>query len=358
MRASLLALLLLAFPATSSAQELSVSSFAGNGSMAFADGHHQLASFAYPTSLCRSGSGSIIVADPVNHLIRRIDASGVSTLAGVAGSRGSADGPALQATFNYPQGVACWGEVVFVADSGNATVRKIENGLVSTIAGTAGQYGTTVAIGSAAKFTHPVALAVDVDGSVFVADSTAHNIRRIRTDGLVETFAGVGGTPGHDDGRGAAARFNEPAGITIDTRGMIYVSDRGNSVIRQIDANGVVSTFAGVVGAVGAQDGARDAALFHSPSGIHADSDGSLLIVDSRSNTLRVIADGEVVTLAGVVGSDGYLDGSASAAKFHYPSGVTAGGDGTLYVADMMNQRVRSISSDAEKSGRRRGVRR
>jgi sugar lactone lactonase YvrE len=332
----------------------SVTSYAGSGSMGHHDASHNSAAFAYPTSLCNAG-GVIYVADAVNHVIRRIDRDGVSTLAGVAGIAGYSDGAAASATFNFPQGIACTSFAVFVADSGNATIRKIENGFVTTLAGTAREFGTRDAIGTDARFIHPVSVAVDVDGSILVADSSAHNIRRIRSDNLVETIAGNAGEPGHHDGRGTLARFAEPWGIAIDPRGMIFVADRGNNVIRQIDANRVVTTYAGVAETSGARDGDRRTATFFAPVAIHALPDGSMLIADSWNHTIRMIdSAGAVSTLAGS-GTAGFANGEPGRARFDYPLGVTADDGGNVYIADMLNHRIRSLT--AVKSGRRRSVR-
>lgn len=357
MRTAIVALSLTLATSTLTAQDRTVASFAGSGEFGYADGAASIAAFGYPSAVCRTSDGAIIVADPVNQTIRRVDASGVSTLAGVAGVRGSADGRASEATFEFPQGVACRGMSVFVADSGNATVRLIENGFVQTIAGAAKEFGTTDGAVSKARFIFPVAVDVDVDGTLYVVDRSAHTLRRLSTNGEVVTYAGAGGFPGYVDGKGARARFAEPSDIAIDARGFIYVTDSGNRVIREIDPHGGVTTFAGLPGIAGTTDGDVTAARFTEPVGIAAAADGSLLIVDRGGHTIRLIERGEVVTVAGSAGTLGYIDGSATSARFNYPAAVTLAPDGTLYVADMMNQRIRSIAPAEVKSARRRSVR-
>lgn len=349
-------LLLVAFSATATAAQ--VRTVAGNGTMAHADGAAELAAFAYPASICRTSDDAFIVADPVNQVIRKIDDSGVATIAGVPGARGSRDGAAAAALFDYPQGVACFGSTIFVADSGNGTIRKIENGFVSTIAGIAGTFGTRDGAVDVATFVLPFALAVDVDGTLIVADPPAHQVRRITTDGRVETIAGVSGTAGHRDGLAARALLNEPAGVAIAPSGTIFIAERGNHVIRMVDSNGVVSTYAGQAEVKGSRDGDRTAATFHQPVGLTFDRDGALVVADSWSHTLRRIdRAGAVTTIAGTAGWSGFRDGASSAAQFDYPVAVAAARDGKLLVADMLNHRVRSIDVDESATVRRRGVR-
>ena len=160
----------------------------------------------------------------------------VSTLAGAAGSIGSADGPAGVARFNNPFGVAVDAAgTVYVADASNQTIRKITPaGAVSTLAGTAGSAGSADGTGAAARFSNPSGVAVDAAGAVYVADTNNHTIRKISLAGAVSTLAGTAGIFGSANGTGAAARFNNPSGVAVDAAGAVYVADRNSQTIRVI----------------------------------------------------------------------------------------------------------------------------
>ena len=237
------------------------------------------------------GEGSVYVADFNSDRIRKISADGVvSTLAG-DGTKGFRDGPGAAARFNRPFGVAvdCKGSI-YVADNGNHRIRKISaDGVVSTLAGD-GTQGFRDGPGAAAWFNHPGGLAVDGEGSVYVADCLSNFIRKISADGLVSTLAGDG-TSGFRDGPGAAARFNHPCGVAVDGEGSVYVADNGNDSIRKISPDGVVSTLAGD-GTNGFRDGPGPAARFNGPHFIALfPQGGALLVADDQNHRVRKIAD-------------------------------------------------------------------
>jgi sugar lactone lactonase YvrE len=203
------------------------------GSNGFADGVGSAARFQFPSRLTADKEGNIFVADTWNAVIRLVTSYGeVKTIAGTHGVTGSADGPAYLATFNIPSGIAVDPDHNFyVADTGNHTIRKISNnGIVSTIAGLAGQPGDTDGLGSAARFYLPDGLARDRDGNLYVADTNNHRIRKISPQGLVTTIGGS--TYGYHAGPGSSARFAYPNDIAIDDVGNIYVADGNNRSVR------------------------------------------------------------------------------------------------------------------------------
>ncbi len=181
-------------------------------------------------------SGNVYVADNYNHTIRKITPAGVvTTLAGLAGAFGNADGTNSVARFNTPFGVAVDGSGnVFVGDNGNSTIRKITPaGAVTTLAGLSANLGGDDGTGSAARFEYPRGVAVDSSGNVYVADYYNYTIRKITSGGVVTTLAGLAQAYGSDDGTGSAARFYFPQGVAVDSSGTVYVADTDTQSIRK-----------------------------------------------------------------------------------------------------------------------------
>src|SRR5439155_1556238 len=193
----------------------------------------------------------------------------VTTLAGLAGSSGSAAGTGSAARFNVPSGVAVDSEGnvyvaegdVNVADAFNNTIRKVTPaGVVTTLAGLAGSSGSADGTGSAARFYKPFGVAVDSASNVYVADTYNATIRKVTPAGVVTTLAGLAGTPGSADGTGSAGRFYYPDGMVFDREGNVYVADAVNLTIRKVTPAGVVTTLAGLAGFYGDADGTGSAA--------------------------------------------------------------------------------------------------
>ena len=250
--------------------------------------------FARPSGVAVDGSGNVYVADTLNNMIRKVTSAGVvSTIAGQAGVAGSADGTGTAALFQGPQGLAIdpSGEALYIADTNNQTVRKmvLSSGEVSTIAGLAGTSGSADGTGSSALFNGPFGVAVDSSGNVYVADADNNTIRKVTSSGVVTTIAGLAGSSGGADGTGGTATFDSPSALTIDSSGKLYVADTGNFTIRVVvPSTGVVSTLAGVAGTSGSSDGLGSAALFFQPAGIAADNNGDLYIADTDNHTIRL----------------------------------------------------------------------
>jgi len=326
--------------------------FAGNmGGAGNADGTGSLARFNGPRGLATDSAGAVYVADAWNHTIRKVTPAGLtSTLAGKAGSTGSADGVGTEARFSYePRGVATDSTGnVYVADTYNHTIRKITPaGLVSTLAGAAGSKGSEDGKGADARFWAPSSVATDSAGNVYVADTYNHTIRKISASGIVSTLAGTAGMNGSADGVGTEARFKEPQGVAADSAGNVYVADTGNSTVRKVTPTGLVSTLAGQAGAIGSIDGVGDEARFHGLQGIAVDRAGSVYVAEDLNHTIRRITPDRVVsTVAGTAGSSGSADGIGTNARFSYPRGVATDGDGNLFVADSLST-IRRVTASA-----------
>ena len=270
----------------------------------------------------------------------------VSTLAG-SGVSGFADGPAATAKFYVPRGVAVDGSgSVYVADTLNHRIRKIDSlGVVSTLAGS-GVSGFADGPAATAQFNEPFAVEVDRSGNVFVADRLNHRIRRIDSLGVVSTLAGPSGFA---DGPAGTAQYSGPHGVAVDGLGNVYVADRVNHRIQKIDSLGVVSTLAGS-GVSGFADGPAATAQFNYPIGVAADGSGNVYVAESSGHRIRKIDSlGVVSTLAGS-GVSGFADGPAPTAQFSYPYGVAVDGSGNVYVGDMVNFRIRKIANTTAQS--------
>ena len=310
-----------------------------------ADGPGSEARFAYPMGLALAADGTLYVVDDENMTVRKITPTGaVTTVAGMAGSRGSADGPGAAARFHHPVGVALDASgTLYVTDADNFTVRKISPaGVVSTLAGVAGAKGSADGSGATARFNLPHGVAVDAAGTVYVADTENHTIRKITPAGQVTTLAGAAQHKGSDDGMGTAARFNHPAGITVDAAGNLYVADNGNHAIRKVAPDGKVTTLAGQARHHGGTDGPGSAARFLFPTGVAVDAIGNVYVADHLNTTIRKIsASGEVSTLAGMPLKIGHIDGPGPEARFVGPFGIAVDASGGLYVTD--GTTIRSI---------------
>ncbi len=181
-----------------------------------------------------------------------------TTLVGLAGQPGSADGSSSLARFNGPDGLAVDSSGnIYVSDYNNHLIRKVTaSGVVTTFAGT-GSPGNTDGTGTAASFSFPAALAIDGAGNLYVADSANHTIRAITPGGVVTTLAGSPGQSGSTDNTGSLARFNNPLGVALDGAGNILVADTSNQTIRSVTPAGVVSTIAGLAGVAGSTNGTK-----------------------------------------------------------------------------------------------------
>jgi hypothetical protein len=317
------------------------------GSAGSANGTGWAARFALAGGLRADNLGNVYVSDSSNYTIRKVTAAGVvTTFAGTPGVSGSADGPAASATFSGVGGVAIDSAGnVYVADSGNYTIRKIApGGTVSTFAGVAGTRGEKDGTGSGALLYDPQNVAVDAAGNVYVPDGMGDVVRMITPAGVVTTLAGQPMTSGSADGTGSAAQFNDVTGITVDALGNVYVADNGNNTVRKIAPGGVVTTFAGSAGVSGSAGGTGPAASFSSPAGVGADSSGNVYVADAGNDLIRMINPaGFVTTVAGVAGFADNVDGLAANARFYSSGDVCVDNSGIVYVADAGNSTIRRI---------------
>ena len=318
------------------------------GAAGSTDGTGSAAQFRNPQGVAVDSAGNVYVADTQNHTIRKITpGGGVTTLAGLAGSTGNTDANGSAARFYTPNSVAVDSTGnVYVADTSNEAIRKITpGGVVTTLAG--GTFGSADGTGSAAQFYFLQGVAVDANGIVYVADGyygASGSIRKITPSGVVTTLAGLANEGGSTDGTGSAARFVSPYGVAVDSTGNLYVSDSYNCTIRKVTPGGDVSTLAGTAG-LGSANGTGAAARFNGPTGMAVDSATNVYVADRNNHTIRKITPaGDVSTLAGLAGNSGNTDGTGSAARFYLPVGLAVDPAGNVYVADTQNGVIRKIT--------------
>ncbi len=338
-----------------------IQTFAGTGNSGYSGngGAATLAQLNKPTGLALDAAGNIYIADSDNHCIRKVDTAGtISTFAGtgVSGYSGNG-GPATSARLNKPQGVTVDHDGnVFIADTGNHWVRKVDTaGIISLYHGAssagAPQSGST---DPALNDTYGVFAAVS-PRRVYIADTGNHRVIEVNPGGKRMSVLGTGESGDSGDGGLAInAELNKPRGVFIAPSGDIYIADTGNHRIRKVSSDGIITTVAGKSGLPGytGDGGPATQASLHEPSAVFVDAVGNIFIADRSS--LRVVShlDGVIRTLAGT-GSDGYGGDNvpAAGAPLHRPSGVTMDttrGGRRIYVSDRNNDRVRTLRWRAE----------
>lgn len=238
-----------------------------------------------PSQIVFDKNGDLIVADSGASTIKRIKPTGeIELVAGVENQHGFQDGDARSALFNAPIGIAVWENKIFVADTYNDKIRVIENGSVSTLAGSA--TGFAEGNGGQAKFDTPCGLAMMPTSEILVADAKNHRIRVVEQSGQVWTLSGDGKSD-LKDGPFEATEFVQPSAITVDTEGSIYIAD-GNA-LRVIERKNfpAVTTISATKHGFG--DGALQEGRFNRPSGLATDERGNVFIADSDNQAVRVL---------------------------------------------------------------------
>ncbi|MGV3615303.1 MAG: hypothetical protein ACO1SV_08215 [Fimbriimonas sp.] len=352
-----------------------VRTFAGRVGEGYVNGNVSGAAFDSPTAFAYDASGNLFVADQENRSIRRITPSGVvSTVAGVPGNVGSADGSGSAATFGLVTGIAVSssGEEIFIADSTNNKIRRIalvggdpsqpSSWKVTSVAGAIGTVGYANGLGTVARFNKPWGVALTTGGDLIVTEALGNRIRRISPVGdnrelpaswtvtlVAGSDASAGPADGDADGFKSAAAFSEPRGLAISASGDVYVADFGNHRIRRVDPTGNVTTFAGSTSGYGDND-TGTSALFNGPTDVAVDRAGYVYVSDSANFLLRRVSpSGSVRTVAGF-GQTGTADGAGNVARFQALNGVelTAGGDVVLGDGNRIRLVQRLISSAAQ----------
>jgi hypothetical protein len=283
---------------------------AGNGTPGFSgDGGPATNAQMIPAGIALDSAGDLYIADAANSRVRRVSNGIVTTVAGSGSNGFSGDnGPATSAQLGSPLGVATDSAgALYIADPGTNRLRKVVNGVISTVAGNGASFLGGDAGPATLASLSPSAVAVDAMGNLFIADISNNRVRKV-TNGVITTIAGSpgSGAPGNfggDGGPATNALLSQPRGLALDSSGNIYIADSGNNRIRKI-TNGIVTTVAGSgatagPGGFGGDNGPATSALLGSPSAVAIGPDGTLYIGDSINARVRKVSSGFISTLIG-----------------------------------------------------------
>jgi sugar lactone lactonase YvrE len=332
-----------------------INTIAGTGDPGFAGDGGPAASalLNFPAGLWVDSAGSLLIADSLNNLVRTIDSTGIITTSAGAPHFAGDGGPARSALLQNPSGVAVDVQGnVYIADTSNNRVRMVEasTGNLATMAGSdfAGYSGDDGPATSAQLFG-PVAVATDATGALYISDGGDIGIflgpspgYRVRTVSPSGTIRTLAG--------GADQASVSPLGLAIDANGNTYFADQANHRIRKVTASGVISTLAGSgVRGFSGDGGDAAAAKMTQPSGVAVDTAGNLYIADTGNNCVRKVTTGGVIsTIAGSGTTAGFSGdgGPAKSALLSGPQAVAVDSAGNVYIADTANHSVRKVSTD------------
>ena len=340
------------FTAICNGQVGTITTFAGNGTSGYTgDGMAAgSAELTFPSGIAVDGSGNVYFADYTNNVIRKINPGGIiSTIAGNGIGGYSGDGSsATDAKLFTPYGVAAdsLGNI-YIADTYNQRIRKVNtSGVISTFAGTGvAGFGGDGSNATDAQLNEPTGVAIDRFGNVYIADEFNNRIRKVNSS-IINTIGGTGDVGYTGDGGAATlAMFNAPFGLATDRNKNLFIAEWGNNVIRRIDSNGIIHTFAG--GGTGwlPDGGLATAAVLNHPMGVTADITGNIYIADYNNNRIRKVSVGGYINTIAGNGLPGFSgDGmAATAAMLSSPGGVAIDGNGNIFVSDGANNRIRKI---------------
>ncbi len=341
-----------AVPFVASGADGTITTFAGSTRGFAGDGGEATqALLDAPQGMGLAPDGVVLIADTENNLIRRVGTDGIiTTVAGRFGEAGfdGDGGRATDTALNRPTDVLVGGGGYWIADSANNRIRRVRpDGTMVTVAGdgTAGLSGDG-GPATSARLDNPRELSTMADGSLLVADTGNHRIRRVAPDGTISTFAGTGPGFSGDGGPATNAALNAPTGTTTMPDGSVLIADTGNDRIRRVAPNGVITTIAGSQrGFSGEGDPAR-AANLAAPADVQATGpNGGYLIIDADNNRVRRVTPlGAIFTVSGGVPGLHGDNGPASAGLLNRPRAIQSAPGGGVLVADTGNSRIRRLS--------------
>jgi len=317
------------------------------------NGPASLAQLDTPAGMAFDSNGNLYVVDSANNRVRRISPDGsIVTVAGNGNSGFSGEfGPAVNAALNHPMGIAVdLLGFLYIADTGNNRVRAVDpSGMIYTVAGNgnAAFFGDGT-IAQNAALRGPRGVAVDPLRNLYIADTLNHRIREVTLDGILNTVAGSGQGFGGDGGPATSALLNLPSSIALDSSGNLFIADQGNGRIRMLSASGTISTVAGSDGSRGLGDGGpATSARLVNPQGVAVDPAGNLYISDTGENRIREVSTAGVITTIAGNGRCCYSNDGipAAVAPLNVPWGIAVDSSSNVWVADSGNNAIRELSS-------------
>jgi sugar lactone lactonase YvrE len=338
-----------------------IDTIAGTGQPGFAGdgGPAILAPLNRPAAVYVAADGTVYICNRHDHRIRRVAADGtITTVAGSgwtdpdgSGRCAGDGGPAIHAHLDRPQDIMVSDDgIIYIADTWSHVIRKVDAaGIITTIAG-GGAPSHGIGDGGPATeaiLSHVGGPVFSPDGSYYISEWWAHRVRMVDPAGTITTVAG-NGTAGYsgDGGPATQASLNAPFGMTVAKDGSLYIAEWNGHVIRKLDSEGIITTVAGDGQPGYTGDGGPAAeARIHTPGGLALGADGSLYVADIDNHAIRKISpEGTITTVAGI-GHPGYSgDGDrATEAALREPRDVAMGPDGSLYIADFGNNRIRRV---------------
>ncbi len=295
----------------------------------------QKVELVYPNGLAMDREGNLLISDVGTHRVLKLERDGKLTVVagtGEAGFEGDG-GPAASSRLNAPTDILFDGDGnLLIADTFNHRIRKIDGrGMITTIVGD----------GKTQTLNNPQSMALDREGNLFIADTYNHVVKRVDREGKVSVFAGTEAGLAGDKGPANKAQLNLPQAVAVGLDGAVYISDSANSRIRRVK-DGVIETIAGSgpgsgeggAGFGGDGQAAGKAKLF-SPTDLKFNSAGQLYVADSGNNRVRMIVHGVMMTVAG-----------GTAEIFNAPQKIAVGREGEIYVSDRVNHRVRKVDAN------------
>jgi sugar lactone lactonase YvrE len=306
-----------------------------------------------PTGVAYDAAGNLYFADTNRHQVFESSLAGKLTVVAGSGVQGYGGdgGAATSALLDSPRAVAVGLDgTLYIADTGNQRIRAVVGGKMATFAGTGiAGYGGDSGAATAALLNEPNSLAIDLSGALLVCDSANQRIRRI-SGGTITIFAGSG-TQGFagDGGAAIAASLDTPSGIAVAADGRIFIADTHNDRVRVVSATGIIGTFAGTgVRAYSGDGAAATAAELALPQGVVVGSTGAVIFADSNNQRIRMVdASGKISTIAGEGVQGNSVDGSSGVAStLDTPSAVAVSSFGSPVFAEGANQAVRELVSN------------
>jgi sugar lactone lactonase YvrE len=330
-----------------------ITTVAGNGTTVYSGdgGMATNAGLNWPYGVALDASGNLFIADQYNSRIRKVSTNGIITT--VAGGGVRDGGMATDAGLYRPDDVAVDASGnLFIADEGNSRIRKVStNGIITTVVGN----GTPAYAGDGgaatnAELCYPECVAVNAFGCLFIADSGNYRIRKVDTNGVIMTVAGNGAWGYSGDGGAATnASLDSPYGVEVDASGNLFIADEGDGRIRKVSTNGIITTVAGNgTNGYSGDGGAATNASLYAPAGVALDASGNLFIADYFNDRIRKVSTNGIITTVAGNGTGGYSGdgGAATNAELNYPRGVALDAFGNLFIADAINQRIRKVSTN------------